>query len=642
MFAAALLVLSGALALPAAAQTTDPVWSATMTAGETRVGHGYDATDTPDTPAIGALDDDDFDYGSLPYRVLAIDVATNVVRFAVEPGGQLADETLTLEFGGHALAFSDRISVISFGLNLYWLVPAALDDLETEFPVGSPATVCLRTDTQVCPAGRIVTPAANAAPAFSSSATFDAAENQTTAGTVLATDSDAGDDVTGYAITGGADQNLFSIGTTSGALTFDDAPNFEDAKGRPGGLAAALRPGLGRRLGVLVRLPGPAHAGPVAGLGLPALQHGGAGRGARHRRRRRPPDADRAGAGHPDAGPPLRPPGRGARTLLPHHHGGRPAAARGPSLPGVGRARGGPRGPRRGRPEAVVRPLPWAPRGRALSQRLGADAMRRHVLCSALVVATLTLAACSLACVQTQDAHSPAAQALADLRATAEAGAAAAQFILGGMYVIGVGVPQDDVEAVAWYRRAAEQGHARAQYNLGAMYAEGLGVPPDAAAAVAWYRRAAEQGAATAQNNLGAMYAEGLGVPPDAAAAVAWYRRAAEQGDATAQSNLGRMYDQGLGVPQDDVEAVAWYRRAAEQGDARAVQPRGHVPRGPRRAAGCRRRGRVVPPRRRAGPHTRAVQPRGHVCRGPRRTPGCRRGPHVVDHRRRSLNRRGA
>ena len=72
--------------------------------------------------------------------------------------------------------------------------------------------------------------AANAAPSFSSSATFDAAENQTAAGTVLATDSDAGDDVTGYAITGGADQAFFSIGATSGALTFDAAPNYEDAK----------------------------------------------------------------------------------------------------------------------------------------------------------------------------------------------------------------------------------------------------------------------------------------------------------------------------------------------------------------------------------------------------------------------------
>ena len=47
---------------------------------------------------------------------------------------------------------------------------------------------------------------------------------------MLAADSDSGDDVTGYAITGGADQTFFSIGATSGALTFDDAPNFEDAK----------------------------------------------------------------------------------------------------------------------------------------------------------------------------------------------------------------------------------------------------------------------------------------------------------------------------------------------------------------------------------------------------------------------------
>ena len=213
-------------------------------------------------------------------------------------------------------------------------------------------------------------------------------------------------------------------------------------------------------------------------------------------------------------------------------------------------------------------------------------------------------------CVQAQgqDAHSPAAQALADLRARAEAGDAGAQVILGCMYVTGVGVPQDDAEAVAWYRRAAAQGHARAQYNLGAMYAEGLGVPPDASAAVAWYRRAAEQGDVTAQNNrsgrsyavgrrcaagcrrrrrvvplrcragrrprrsshLGGIYDQGRGVPPDAAAAVAWYRRAAEQGDARAQYNLGGMYREGRGVPPDAVGDVAWYRRAAEQGHVRA------------------------------------------------------------------------
>ena len=72
--------------------------------------------------------------------------------------------------------------------------------------------------------------ATNAAPSISSSATFNAEENQTTVGTVLAMDSDSEDAITGYTITGGADQDFFSIGATSGALTFDAAPNFEDPK----------------------------------------------------------------------------------------------------------------------------------------------------------------------------------------------------------------------------------------------------------------------------------------------------------------------------------------------------------------------------------------------------------------------------
>ena len=71
---------------------------------------------------------------------------------------------------------------------------------------------------------------ANAAPSFTSSETFDAAENQTTVGTVRASDDDTGDDITGYVITGGADQSFFSIEAMSGALTFDAVPNFEDVK----------------------------------------------------------------------------------------------------------------------------------------------------------------------------------------------------------------------------------------------------------------------------------------------------------------------------------------------------------------------------------------------------------------------------
>jgi len=48
------------------------------------------------------------------------------------------------------------------------------------------------------------------------------------------------------------------------------------------------------------------------------------------------------------------------------------------------------------------------------------------------------------------------ATALKEWRPLAEAGDATAQFILGGMYAKGQGVPQDYGEAAKWYRKAAE------------------------------------------------------------------------------------------------------------------------------------------------------------------------------------------
>ena len=72
------------------------------------------------------------------------------------------------------------------------------------------------------------TPAANAAPSFTSSATAEVAENTTAVLTVVATDGDTEDDVTGYTLTGGADQAQFAIDGSSGALTFADAPDYEN------------------------------------------------------------------------------------------------------------------------------------------------------------------------------------------------------------------------------------------------------------------------------------------------------------------------------------------------------------------------------------------------------------------------------
>ena len=68
----------------------------------------------------------------------------------------------------------------------------------------------------------------NNAPSFTSPASFSAKENQTAAGTVVATDEDTDDSVTGYTLTGGADQDLFEIDDSSGVLTFKTAPDFEN------------------------------------------------------------------------------------------------------------------------------------------------------------------------------------------------------------------------------------------------------------------------------------------------------------------------------------------------------------------------------------------------------------------------------
>ena len=123
-------------------------------------------------------------------------------------------------------------------------------------------------------------------------------------------------------------------------------------------------------------------------------------------------------------------------------------------------------------------------------------------------------------------------------------------------------------------RRDAEQDDTETQFSLGRMYAEGIGVPQDDAEAVQWYRRAAEQGTAEAQFNLGGMYLKGEGIPQDDAEAAQWFRRAAEQGFAGAQFNLGLMYEKGEGVPQDYIAAHLFFNLSGAKGDEEARKAR--------------------------------------------------------------------
>lgn len=114
----------------------------------------------------------------------------------------------------------------------------------------------------------------------------------------------------------------------------------------------------------------------------------------------------------------------------------------------------------------------------------------------------------------------------------------------------------------------ADRGDAASQYLLGRLYEFGIGIGQDAAKAAFWYGKAADQNLAKAQYGLGRLYAEGEGVNRDLARAVDWYRKAAAQDYPLAKNKLGRMYATGQGVPQSDVEAYRWFTLAARHPDA--------------------------------------------------------------------------
>ena len=90
------------------------------------------------------------------------------------------------------------------------------------------------------------------------------------------------------------------------------------------------------------------------------------------------------------------------------------------------------------------------------------------------------------------DADAP--DKLQNWRLRAEHGNAMAQNKLGIHYELGLGITQDDAEAVKWYRLAAEQGYAEAQFNLAEMYAAGRGINQNKTTAKAWYEKACNNG----------------------------------------------------------------------------------------------------------------------------------------------------
>ena len=71
------------------------------------------------------------------------------------------------------------------------------------------------------------TDAPNTAPEITTSGSINVPENQALARRLAARDTDAGDEVTGWSIVGGADRFQFSVASDTGELSFRAAPDFE-------------------------------------------------------------------------------------------------------------------------------------------------------------------------------------------------------------------------------------------------------------------------------------------------------------------------------------------------------------------------------------------------------------------------------
>ena len=130
--------------------------------------------------------------------------------------------------------------------------------------------------------------------------------------------------------------------------------------------------------------------------------------------------------------------------------------------------------------------------------------------------------------------------------------------------------PHDYVSGASVFREAAEQGDPVGQYVLGKLYLAGLGVPPDDEKAFGWLNQAAEQDLLPAIEALAALHAGGRGVAADPMIASRLFERAAKAGSVDAPYHQAML---ALATPLSgtgDEDIVTLLEESATRGSAAA------------------------------------------------------------------------
>lgn len=151
-----------------------------------------------------------------------------------------------------------------------------------------------------------------------------------------------------------------------------------------------------------------------------------------------------------------------------------------------------------------------------------------------------------------------------------------AQYHIGVIYRLGLGVQDDQKEAFKWFLKAAEQGHVESQYLVGCAYTCNSYFMLEETDVVRHdyktIQERADKDLSTWQDSLPYFKLNGIGTEPNDHEAFKWISKAANQGYVIAQVKLGDMYDWGIGINEDEVEAVKWYKIAASQKNTLALR----------------------------------------------------------------------
>jgi TPR repeat protein len=111
-----------------------------------------------------------------------------------------------------------------------------------------------------------------------------------------------------------------------------------------------------------------------------------------------------------------------------------------------------------------------------------------------------------------------------------DGGSADAMDNLATMYLFGIGLSRDPVNALRWYVRSAARGNVHSIYSVAVMAEKGLGTSRNVQLARAMYRRAAESGFTPAMIRVSEDYARGSGGKRDLIEAYAWLQVALQSG----------------------------------------------------------------------------------------------------------------